>query len=178
MRRLCAAGALLAGAASIVVSIVVLWNNWAALLGALALMIVATMALWYVLTREGIARLSASIVVVAAVVVAFVTLARHHGIAGIIAVALLVVLAAALARVALRADRSALRKQAPPGIPVGAAVRPVLIVNPHSGGGKADAEFLAAAQQRGVATVTLGPGDDLEALAGDAIAGGADVLGM
>jgi diacylglycerol kinase family enzyme len=57
--------------------------------------------------------------------------------------------------------------------------RPVLLVNPRSGGGKAGRAGLAeAARERGIEPVVLEPGDDLGALAEGAAAGGADVLGM
>ncbi len=177
-RRLCAAGALLAGIASIAVAAIVLWNNWAALLGALVAIVVATMAVWYVLTRQGPVRALATLVAVVALVAALVTLLRRHSVTGIVAVLLLAIATATLARIALRTDRRALRAQAPSGVPVGAALRPVLILNPRSGGGKADPAFAAEARARGIETVTLEPGDDLEALARDAIGRGADAIGM
>jgi diacylglycerol kinase family enzyme len=56
--------------------------------------------------------------------------------------------------------------------------RPVLFINPRSGGGKAGRARLAeAARERDIEPVVLEPGDDLGALAEDA-ADGADVLGM
>jgi diacylglycerol kinase family enzyme len=57
--------------------------------------------------------------------------------------------------------------------------RPVLFINPRSGGGKAGRAGLAerAGEQR-IEAIILGPGQDLAALAGDAAAAGADVLGM
>lgn len=89
-RRLCAVGALLAGIASVVVAVVVLWNNWAALLGALVLLVIAMMAAWYVVTRRGAIRLMATAVAITAVVIALVTLLRRHSLAGIVAVLVLV----------------------------------------------------------------------------------------
>ena len=57
--------------------------------------------------------------------------------------------------------------------------RPVLFVNPRSGDGKAARARLAErAREAGIEAVTLDPGQDLAALAGEAVAGGADVLGM
>jgi diacylglycerol kinase family enzyme len=57
--------------------------------------------------------------------------------------------------------------------------KPVLICNPKSGGGKVEKFGLVAmAQELGVEVVMLEPGSDLEQLARDAIAGGADCLGM
>ena len=178
LRRLCALGALLVGLASVVVAVVVLWNNWGALLGALVLLVVAIMAAWYVVTRRGVVRVVATAVALAAVVIALATLLRRHSVAGIVAVVVLVVVGAELARIALRPGRAAHEVPAPPGVPVGAAHAPVLILNPWSGGGKASPEFAAEAQSRGIETVTLARGDDLETLARDAIARGADVIGM
>jgi diacylglycerol kinase family enzyme len=55
----------------------------------------------------------------------------------------------------------------------------VLLCNPKSGGGKVGEFGLAElATELGVETVMLGPGDDLERLARDAVARGADCLGM
>ena len=57
--------------------------------------------------------------------------------------------------------------------------RPVLFINPRSGGGRAGRARLAeAARERDIEPVVLEPGDDLGALADDAAANGADVLGM
>jgi diacylglycerol kinase family enzyme len=57
--------------------------------------------------------------------------------------------------------------------------RPVLFINPLSGGGKAGrARLDEAARERGVEPVLLTPGDDLEALVGRAVADGCDALGM
>ena len=60
-----------------------------------------------------------------------------------------------------------------------ASRQPVLFINPNSGGGRAGrAGLVEAARERGIEPIVLGPGDDLSALAGEAAAGGADVLGM
>ena len=57
--------------------------------------------------------------------------------------------------------------------------RPVLFINPRSGGGKAGRAQLAEVTcERDIEPVVLEPGDDLGALAEDAAADGADVLGM
>jgi diacylglycerol kinase family enzyme len=57
--------------------------------------------------------------------------------------------------------------------------RPVLFINPRSGGGRAGRAGLAeAARERDIEPVVLEPGDDLGTLADDAAAEGADVLGM
>jgi diacylglycerol kinase family enzyme len=59
------------------------------------------------------------------------------------------------------------------------ARRGVLIVNPKSGGGKAERfRLFDEAAQRAIETIELTPGADLRALAEQAVADGADVLGM
>lgn len=55
----------------------------------------------------------------------------------------------------------------------------MLFVNPRSGGGKAARAALAErAHERGIEAVPLKPGDQLAKLAEDAVADGADALGM
>jgi diacylglycerol kinase family enzyme len=55
----------------------------------------------------------------------------------------------------------------------------VLIINMKSGGGKAEQfDLVAEARKRGIETVVLQPGDDLLELAEDAIAHGAEAVGM
>ena len=57
--------------------------------------------------------------------------------------------------------------------------RPVLFVNPRSGGGKATRDGLAErARERGIDVIVLRPGDSLPALVDQAVADGADALGV
>ena len=57
--------------------------------------------------------------------------------------------------------------------------RPVLFVNPTSGGGKAaHAAVAERARERGIETVIFTPGQSLETLAREAVAHGADALGV
>ncbi|MGH8836422.1 MAG: diacylglycerol/lipid kinase family protein [Actinomycetes bacterium] len=57
--------------------------------------------------------------------------------------------------------------------------RPVLFVNPRSGGGKAARAAVAErARERGIETVLFTPGQNLETLAREAVADGADALGV
>jgi diacylglycerol kinase family enzyme len=63
--------------------------------------------------------------------------------------------------------------------PADPARRPVLFVNPRSGGGKAaDAGVAGWARERDIEVVLLAPGQDLAALVRAAVEGGADALGM
>ena len=82
-------------------------------------------------------------------------------------------------RHALGRDLKSLKSGPTPGTSVGPAVRPVLLMNPRSGGGKVERFHLVQeARRRGIEPVVLGPGDDLRRLAEQAVARGADVLGM
>jgi len=57
--------------------------------------------------------------------------------------------------------------------------RPVLFLNPKSGGGKATRAGLAErARERGIDVIIVRPDDDLAALVADAVARGADALGV
>ena len=63
--------------------------------------------------------------------------------------------------------------------PVDPPRRPVLFVNPRSGDGKAARARLAErARAKGIEAVILAPGQDLAALAREAVTAGADTLGM
>ncbi len=139
--------------------------------------IVAIGAAWYWVTRTG-ARRSIGIAVFAAAVVAFFSVAVVEGpVAFGLAVARLAMVVAALAlgRFALGSAPAAPLA----GSAVVPAEVPVLIVNPWSGGGKADRVGLAAAcEARGIRVITLEPGSDLRSLAEAAVDAGADAIGM
>lgn len=83
-----------------------------------------------------------------------------------------------------RPGRKAVRKsedQVPPGVP-GVTSRPqhpVLIVNPRSGGGKAQRhDLVRECRNRGIEPVVVEPGADISTLAETAVARGADIIGM
>ncbi|WP_250031175.1 diacylglycerol/lipid kinase family protein [Paractinoplanes maris] len=134
---------------------------------------VVTAATWYALTRRGLLRwLAGAVAALAALTMIMIGLSLF-----LTQAAMLVVFGVA-SRYALGAHSAAVfggaRAQ-----PVPAARHGVLLINPWSGDGAAARAGLdAAAAARGIATVTLGPGDDLSALAEKAVSDGADVLGM
>src|ERR1700733_15223941 len=103
-RRICALGALVGGAGALAVVIAVLWNNWAPLLGAWVLFLLALMAVWYVVTGRGAVRAAALVIAVAAVAVAFATLLKNHSLGDIVLAVVLVAAFGWLARAALRSD--------------------------------------------------------------------------
>src|SRR5205823_12917826 len=85
----------------------------------------------------------------------------------------------ATARLALGRTPMVMTARALPRTPAPAARHPVLIVNLKSGGGKAERFHLEdECRVRGIEPIVLRPGDDLLQLAEDAIARGADVIGM
>jgi diacylglycerol kinase family enzyme len=138
------------------------------------------MGLWYLASRRGAIRVIGAIVAAAGLVtwILVTVTADYRGVPFILAVALILVSAScaqyALRRDArtMRADQGRRRGQRP-------ARRPVLLMNPRSGGGKAERFGLVdACRERGIEAVVLRPGDDLLELARDAIARGADAIGM
>src|SRR5207237_3033592 len=87
--------------------------------------------------------------------------------------------AVAPARVALGRTPRSIREHAIASAPAPPARNPVLIMNLKSGGGKAERFHLVdECRARQIESIVLKPGDDLLQLAEDAIARGADVIGM
>jgi diacylglycerol kinase family enzyme len=75
-----------------------------------------------------------------------------------------------------REIRSAVAHRWSPAPP---ATHGVLLMNTKSGGGKAERyDLVGQCVRRGIEPIVLAPGDDLRALAEDAVARGADVIGM
>ena len=138
---------------------------------------VAGVGLWYVAASRGRARLAGAVAVVAAVVVLLLVVLTgpHNGLAFELSLVLVAVSGMA-ANYALGRPREA---AGPARASVAPAQHPVLIMNPWSGGGKVRKfNLVDECRQRGVEPVVLSRGDDLLQLARDAIARGADVIGM
>ena len=136
----------------------------------LAVIVLATYALWYAVVRRGALRAVALAVGALGFAVALV-LVLAEGRLHWILVAAVIALASTCARAAFGA-RARL-----PSAP--APRHPVLFLNPRSGGGKAARFSLEQeARFRGIEPVLLEPGDDLEVLVGEALARGADGLAM
>ena len=138
----------------------------------------AAAGVWWALTHKGVARWLALVVAVAAPLVVLV-LYTSRGLLWVVLVALgLLVLAVAAGRAALRGDpvpEKMREHDAPP------PKRPYLIMNPRSGGGKVTRFGLKDKAEALGATVALleGPGPvDVAALARQAVADGADLLGV
>lgn len=181
-QRVLATLALAADLLLLVAVLVFLLNNGVELVIALVGLAIAVGGGWWMVTEEmprrgfGIAGLVVGFLII---VLAIVRAAANadQGLVRIAVLAALLAVAGVAARAALVPDLHALDKEL-----AGERWRPqhpVLICNPWSGGGKVEKfGLIERARDLGVQTVLLDHGLDLEQLARDAIAGGADCLGM
>jgi diacylglycerol kinase family enzyme len=168
-QRVAAAVTLLAAVLTVVLAVVVAITDFPQGVGVLGCVAVALVAAWFGVLRGGRQRTMGVAVAVLALVGAAVLLTRNGSWLSLVLLVLGVVIGHAAARVAFQAHIH-LPVADPPQ-------RPVLFVNPWSGGGKAAKVGLAAeASTRGIRTVELRRGDDLEQLVRDAVAAGADGL--
>jgi len=178
--RLAALAALGAALLAVAVLVATLFASPLGVAAAVTALIVAGGCAWIALTRSGPARTFALTAVTAAVALAIAALylgGAGRGIVGfVIALGLFIV----ASRTVRRRTHTARRAAGPRPARRGArpSTRAVLLMNPRSGGGKVEHFHLAEeARQRGIEPIELHPGDDLRALATDAI-GGARAIGM
>jgi len=181
LERACAAGAMVALAATVVLAAVGTTANLGAFLLVAAGLLLMVVAFWYAVSRTGPSRsigvivgtLTGIALLVSGIAIADISTAR------MLAVALLAGASVWLARLALRRTRRALQQHVLARVPAEPAQQPALLINPKSGGGKADKFGLVdECERRGIDAIVLKEGDDLVQLAEDAIANGADVIGM
>jgi diacylglycerol kinase family enzyme len=177
-RRVLALVALLASCAAVVLVPVSLYDNIAGLIVGLACLGLATMAMFTALIARGAVRwiaAAASLVLALAVIVDLVVIA--DGLRALLLVALVAIAVTATHTVLRSALTDRLRTSTL--APVPPARRAVLLINPKSGGGKAERFGLVdECSRRGIEPIVLGRDDDLEVLAEQAAASGADVVGM
>jgi diacylglycerol kinase family enzyme len=168
-RRVAAVVALLAMALTLLLGVVVAVIRFPNGLGVLLCVVAGVGAAWFAVIRRGPARVVGATVAVLALAGAAVLLLRDGGWPYVLAFAAGVAIFHAAARAAFRVHLR-LPAAEPP-------LRPVLFVNPRSGGGKAaKAGLVDEAARRGIRSVELHPGDDLVELVRDAVADGADGL--
>ena len=179
-RRIAALVALVAAAAAVIAAVLGLLGNPGRVILAGIAVLVASGAGWVAVTRRGGARLAAlGVVVLSAAVLLWALLTSKHHLLLALAVVLLVAVSVATARAALGLRGGKAAPGPPAGTRTGAARHGVLIMNLHSGGGKAERFHLVdEATRRGIEPIVLRRGDDLRQLCEDAIARGADVIGM
>jgi diacylglycerol kinase family enzyme len=176
-----ALASLACGVALVVVLVVFVVRNLGfVVLGLLGVTLLGLGAWWTLVERLprralGIAVGVGGLVVIA---VAVVHVSRHdHVLLRLAVVAALVVATVGLGRMALRRRLRAADAREP--VRVTSPHRAALICNPWSGGGKVEKfGIVKAAEELGVEVVLLDHGLDLEQLARDAVARGADCLGM
>ncbi|HUA42894.1 MAG TPA: diacylglycerol kinase family protein [Streptosporangiaceae bacterium] len=179
-RRLAAAVALLAYPVAVIVLILGVLSNAGGAALALAGWLVLSVGGWYLVSRRGAMRALAVVLMLAGVgaIIAGLVIASPR-LWAIVVFAAVVVVGVGAARYALGKTARSLRAAPLEGRRHGPARHPVLLMNPKSGGGKVGRFGLVAeCQARGIEPVVLEPGDDLVALAEDAVARGADVIGM
>jgi hypothetical protein len=170
IRRIAAVSAILLALASVVAAVVGTVTHFPRGLIVLALAALALGFGWQGALRRGVARwLLLGLAVVALVLAVVLLLGRDPGATIVVVACAVGALAAARTAFALPLRLTAL----PP------PVRPVLIFNPRSGGGKAERFHVAEeARRRGIEPIELSPGTDLVELVDDAIAHGADAIAM
>jgi diacylglycerol kinase family enzyme len=159
---------------------VLLANDVVALLLVLAALGLAGAALWLAATRRGIVRLLGIAVAVVALAGGVVALIAQGVIDELVALVVAIAVFGAASRMALRRGQIPERTDSTHPAPRAArATSGVLLINPKSGGGKAERFDLAGeARKRGIRPVVLERGDDLLKLAEQALSDGADVIGM
>ncbi len=134
-------------------------------------LVLATVAAWHAVRHSGPTRLILALIAALLVVGAIVLVVLEGSLLGNVIVVVAFVAALACARTAF-----AVHVRLPPAQP---PEHPVLLYNPRSGDGKAARFHLAEeAERRGIESVELKPGDDLEQLVRAAVARGADGLAM
>ena len=170
-RRLWALATLVLLVASLVVACVVAVSTFPNGLVVLACLVLATFAAWDAVRRTGAARLVLALIAALAVAGAIVLLVVEGSL-----VANVIVIVTFLAGLACARAAFSVHLQLPT---VTAPAHPVLLYNNRSGGGKAERFHLAEeAKRRGIESVELKPGDDLEQLVRAAVQRGADGLAM
>jgi diacylglycerol kinase family enzyme len=175
--RLAAVGALVALAGALMIVVATAVEDLGDLLIALACVFVLAFSGWYVLTRRGPKRLLS----VPGALLGLAGLIGYLGAHALTLVVLIGVLAlfGVTARYAVGQERLKVQAVSRNWRQASPARRGVLIINPNSGGGKAGHFNLQEeARKRSVEPLLLGPGDDLRELAKQAVADGADVIGM
>ncbi|BAH53146.1 diacylglycerol/lipid kinase family protein [Rhodococcus opacus] len=178
-RRWLARAAFLAIFASVAVLVVFAGLHTLTLLFvAVGAAVVEVAALFWFLTSRGVLRWTSLAVLILTPIVVLVLLVRAQLLWVVLLAAGLAVLAVVCARAALGRHRA---DWAMPEHPSAPPKRAFLVMNPHSGGGKVGKfDLKRRAEELGAEVVLLeGPGTvDVEALARDAVARGADLLGV
>ena len=170
-RRLAAIASLVLLAASVVLAVIVAVQRFPRGLTVLACVVLALLAAWWALVHRGAARYAAAAAAGVLLAGAVVLVALEGRVLEDVLILVGLALSLAAARRVFTVHTT---------LPVAAAPkRAVLFYNPKSGGGKAERfEVAREARDRGVEPVELHLGDDLATLVRDAVANGADAVGV
>jgi diacylglycerol kinase family enzyme len=179
-RRITAIAAIVALAGAVAIVTTRAAKNWQGLLLAPVGLLVIGIAGWYLVSRRGPWRTLSLLIALAGLALLITGLiVADFNINTMAAAIVLTALSVGCARYALGKGKIAHREAIAARKAMPKAERPVLIMNPKSGGGKAEKyDLVGECRRRGIEAVVLRPGDDLLELAEDAIAEGADVIGM
>lgn len=170
-RRLAAIVALLAATVAFGLSVYIFFHDFLRGVLVLACVLGAIGSAWFALLHRGAQRVGWLALAVVAIAIAVALLTSGHNGLNLAIILASFVVAVLAARAAFRPQRSL-----PPVPPPRHAV---LFVNPRSGDGAAGRVGLVEeARGRGIETVVLGEGEDLERLVREAVGRGADCLAM
>jgi diacylglycerol kinase family enzyme len=181
VERAAAAAALLAEAGALVLLLAGVVRHFVSVILAVLALLVLVTAGWYAVSRRGVVR-AVALAAIAVAVAGFIVTIVFADLSALRLAAIIVLAAVSVlaARLALSRTSRALRAASNRRLkPAARPAHPVLIMNPKSGGGKAEKFKLAEeCSKRGIEPIVLRQGDDLLQLAEDAISRGADAIGM
>jgi hypothetical protein len=148
--------AVVAIVAVLVVLVVTLVRQPLALVAAVVSLGVAIASAAYAVTRTGWRRRAAVAVAVVALAAPLVMVVAYGQLLQLVVALVLVVVAGVASRYALGRDLESLKSSPTPGTAVGPAARPVLLMNPKSGGGKVERfNLVEEARRRGITAIVL-----------------------
>ncbi|WP_225834503.1 diacylglycerol kinase family protein [Streptomyces sp. NK08204] len=177
--RLLACGAVLAAVGAVVVLLLALGGRGLLIIGVGLLgLIVCAAGVWWFLAHHGVVRLFGALIAVAAPVTLLVLFTQGGLWLTALSSSLCWGTSLVCARAALRRSRP---QRAKPVRPAPRVLRPVIIMNPKSGDGKVGRFGLVEqAEELGARVILLDPSaeTDVAALARQAVAEGADLLGV
>ena len=163
-----------AAALSVLYVVLGAFDEWYVLIIGIPSLALIVLGAWYAISRSGTVRILAVALAGVGLIAFIIVMIASQTIR-------VLVISGALALVSIAAAGYALpapgRKTQGPAVL--RAEHPVLIMNLKSGGGKAERFHLVdECRERGIEPIVLTPGTDLLELAEDAVARGADVIGM
>jgi hypothetical protein len=137
-RRVSAIVAILVVVAVVAILVVALARHLPWLLAAIVCLAGAISAAAYAITRTGARRLVATVVAVVTLAAPIVLVVAYGRLLQLLLLIALIAIGGVTTRYALGRDIKSLRSGPTPGTAVGPATRPVLLMNPKSGGGKVE----------------------------------------